>query len=66
MSCRAMPCHAMPCHARLEQHLVCKGPALPRLCRAVAAQVAGLSHAAAGCELPAKRAARTSSCTALP
>lgn len=46
----------MPCHARLEQHPVRRGPALPCLCRVVATQVAGLSCAAAGCELPTKRA----------
>lgn len=59
-------CPAMPCHARLEQHPVCRGRALSCLCRAAAVQVAGLSCAAAGCELPAKRAAGISSRAALP
>lgn len=59
-------CPAMPCHARLEQHPVCRGRALSCLCRAAAVQVAGLSCATAGCELPAKRAAGTSSRAALP
>lgn len=49
--CCAMLCHVLPGWSR--------GPALPGLCQAVAAQVTGLSHAATGCELPAKRAMGT-------
>lgn len=47
----AMLCHGLPGWSR--------GPALPRLCQAVAVQVTGLSHAATGCELPAKQVMET-------
>uniref|UniRef100_A0A493TFR3 hexokinase n=1 Tax=Anas platyrhynchos platyrhynchos TaxID=8840 RepID=A0A493TFR3_ANAPP len=50
-------CCAMLCRAGLEKHPEHRGPAPPCLCRAAAVQVAGIGRAAAGCELPAKRAA---------
>lgn len=58
MPCRATLCPALPGWSR--------GPALPRLCQAVAVQVTGLSRAAAGCELPAKRAVGTSTTAHCP